>query len=51
MLNLNSKGTEILVKSNVIERLFEICLDHRSHKMIVMPPGGDRMFDVRNLVN
>lgn len=51
MLNLNTKSTLMLLHANCVERLFQLSLDHRAHKMIVMPQGGDRMFDMRNLVH
>lgn len=45
MLNLNAKGTEALLKSQAIERFFELSLDYRSYKMFVMPRGSNLMFD------
>jgi hypothetical protein len=47
MLNLNSKGTAALVESTALERFFELALDHRSHKMLVMAHGSNHMFDCR----
>jgi hypothetical protein len=51
MLNLHTKGTEILLNSQAIEQFFKLAQDHRSYRMIVMPQGSDRMFDLRNLVH
>jgi hypothetical protein len=41
MLNLNSKGTEALLESKVIEVFFNLPLDHRSHRMLVMTHGSN----------
>lgn len=45
MLNLNQKGTEELLKCHAIERFFELSLDYKSYKMLVMPKGSNLMFD------
>lgn len=51
MLNLNTRGTESLLACTAIERFFELSLDYKSYKMLVMPKGSNLMFDQRQLVH